>query len=138
MLQVAFAWQVWEVMHSSISTMSGNKTCAFNCVSKRMHFTFFCDITINIHLLLWYYKHYIVLNHKSLSNWTRWFYILIEIITSSGLSVSTHRQFNDTNTERKQKLSIWLSGDRSCYQRCMWPVWTLTTTNNSYTCSLKC
>ena len=106
MLQVAFAWQVWEVMHSSISTMSGNKTCAFNCVSKRMHFTFFCDITINIHLLLWYYKHYIVLNHKSLSNWTRWFYILIEIITSSGLSVSTHRQFIDTNTERKQKLSI--------------------------------
>ena len=60
-------------------------------VSKRMHFTFFCDNTMNIHLLLWYYKHYIISNDRSLSNRTRWLYILIEIMKSSGLSVSIHR-----------------------------------------------
>ena len=59
-------------------------------VFNHMHFTFFCDNTINIHLRLWYYKDYMVLNDRRLSNRTRWLYILMEIMISFGLSVSIH------------------------------------------------
>ena len=59
--------------------------------TKRMDLTVFLNVHFAFHLFLWYYKYYIVLNEKRLSNRTRWFYILIEIITSSCLSVSTHR-----------------------------------------------
>ena len=67
------------------------KRMDFTVFFKYMHFTFLCENTVNIHLLLWYYKHYVVLKDKSLSNRTRWFYILMGITTSSCLSLSTRR-----------------------------------------------